>query len=59
LVLLSLGCEKKPPDCKSIREMKVCEQTKGCTVSSLWVVGLPDAKPPPQHHQYECVAKEE
>jgi hypothetical protein len=44
-----------PPDCKSIRSMDVCKQTAGCMVSSMWVVGFPDADPPPQHHQYECV----
>ena len=58
LALLFGGCQKKPPDCAAIRSMKECERTEGCVVSSMWVVGLPDANPPPQHHQYECVAKE-
>jgi hypothetical protein len=60
LVALALfvSCEKKPPECRSIRDMKVCEETQGCKKSSVWVIGLPDAKPLPEHHQYECVAKE-
>jgi hypothetical protein len=58
LLLSFAGCERKPPDCAAIRDMKECERTKGCAVSSIWVMGLPDAKPPPQHHQYECVVKQ-
>ena len=58
LLLLFAGCERKPPDCAAIRNMNECERTKDCMVSSLWVVGLPDADPPPQHHQYECVVKQ-
>jgi hypothetical protein len=38
--------------------MKECASTKGCVVSSIWVMGLPDAKQLPEHHQYECVAKQ-
>jgi hypothetical protein len=56
-LLLSTSCERKPPNCRAIHDMNECKATAGCTVSSVWVMGFPDAKPLPEHHQYECIAK--